>query len=115
MRNLVTHIYTTILGRDPDAGGFEYYSGVLAQSRNVQTCQNTFRSFLTSSEFRGRNLNHTQYVEVLYKGVFNRTADSGGKNYYVGLLNSGAMSKDQLRETFINHQEAINYCSSSLR
>ena len=53
-------------------------------------------SFLASAEFKqryGENVSGSTYVNTLYKNVLGRDADSGGLNYWLGQLNSGAETR----------------------
>ena len=53
-------------------------------------------SFLGSAEFAeryGENVSDSTYVNTLYKNVLGRDADSGGLNYWLGQLNSGAETR----------------------
>ena len=53
-------------------------------------------SFLISAEFQeryGENVSDSAYVNTLYKNVLDRDADTGGLNYWLGQLNSGAETR----------------------
>ena len=53
-------------------------------------------SFLASAEFAqryGENISDSIYVNTLYKNVLGRDADTGGLNYWLGQLNSGAETR----------------------
>ena len=54
------------------------------------------QSFLISDEFKERygiNVSDSTYVNTLYKNVLDRDADTGGLNYWLGQLNSGAETR----------------------
>ena len=53
-------------------------------------------SLLGSAEFAqryGENVSDSIYVNTLYKNVLGRDADTGGLNYWLGQLNSGAETR----------------------
>ena len=52
--------------------------------------------FLASAEFKqryGENVSDSTYVNTLYKNVLGRDADTGGLNYWLSQLNSGAETR----------------------
>jgi len=88
----VTDLYRTFFGRLPEAGGFSFWTGQLAQGmpRN-----NVMSSFLflpeftatMNSVFPGRTARAESYLVMnLYGGLFRRLADSGGYTYWTGQL-----------------------------
>ena len=83
-------LYNASFARFPDPSGLEYwidkYSSGVDDSRAVAS------SFLASTEFKeryGENVSDSTYVNMLYKNVLGRDADTGGLNYWLGQLNSG--------------------------
>ena len=87
-------LYNASFARFPDPSGLEYwidkYSSGVDDSRAVAS------SFIASSEFKeryGDNVSDSSYVNTLYKNVLGRDADTGGLNYWLGQLNSGAETR----------------------
>ena len=57
------------------------------------------QSFLISEEFierYGENVTNAQYVETLYVNVLGRGYDQDGYNYWLGSLNGGTESRNEL-------------------
>ena len=56
-------------------------------------------SFLALAEFKqpfGENVSDSTYVNTLYKNVLGRESDTGGLNYWLGQLNSGAETRHEV-------------------
>ena len=80
----VARCYRLILGREPDAGGLEYWKGRL--SSGEATAAEIINGFVNSDEFRNKNLSYGDQVEVLYQVMLNRGSDEAGKTYWVSML-----------------------------
>ena len=66
------------------------------------------QSFLDSGEFKakfGSNLTDAQFVDRMYANVLLRSADTGGLNAWVGVLNSGQMTRAQVALSFLDSVE----------
>ena len=64
--------------------------------------------FLDSGEFQakfGSNLTNSQFVDKMYANVLLRSADTGGFNVWVGVLNSGQMTRAQVALSFLDSVE----------
>jgi len=119
---VVVKTYIGALGRDPDFSGFSYWrqaseSGALATpaclagpppNNTVAFCsQQTLTSaFIASSEFSGTygSLNNTQFVNLVYQNMLNRSVDPNGLNYWTGQLNAG-LTRAQMMQAFISSFE----------
>jgi hypothetical protein len=109
--NTVVDFYRGILGRLPDDGGFNFW---LPQFRAAQ-CQggdavyaqvnNISQQFLGSAEYAQRNRNNAQYVDDMYDTFLRRGGDLQGVQFWIGQLDSGAQSREQLREAFVGSPE----------
>lgn len=111
----VTAAYLSVLGRNPDYSGFEYWlslynSGVLASAgcgapttATMQSCSQIglLDQFIASTEFAARfnAVNNTSFVTVVYENVLGRAPDASGLNFWVQSLAS--MSRAQLLQAFI--------------
>jgi hypothetical protein len=110
--------YIAVLGRDPDYGGYNYWtslfrSGVLATpaclaNSTTASCSQLamLNSFAVSAEFQSRfnAVDNTSFVTVVYVNVLGRGPDSGGLAFWVGSLNAG-LTRAQLLQSFINSPE----------
>ena len=87
-------LYNASFKRLPDPDGLAYWIDNFSSGRN--TIRVVASSFLGSAEFAeryGENVSDSTYVNTLYKNVLGRDADSGGLNYWLGQLNSGAETR----------------------
>ncbi|MGH2360914.1 MAG: DUF4214 domain-containing protein, partial [bacterium] len=82
----VNFCYESVLGRPADPGGYNYWFGQL-QSGAMNRGQ-VMLGFSESAEFIGLSVNKVR-TSMLYQAMLRRTADQGGFDFYVGLLNSG--------------------------
>ena len=65
---------------------------------------------IEAPEFLNRNLTDEQFVEVLYKTFFDRSADEGGKAFWMGHLATD-MTREQVVRGFIDSTEWCNLCA----
>ena len=87
-------LYNASFKRLPDADGLKYWIDNFSSGRN--TIRVVASSFLGSAEFKqryGEDVSDSTYVNTLYKNVLGRDADTGGLNYWLGQLNSGAETR----------------------
>ena len=96
-------IYQAAFNRTPDNGGLKYWIGIMDGGVSLSTVSS---GFIGSAEFQklyGANPNNELFVTKLYDNVLHRTPDTGGYNYWVGLLNSGGIDKIS---TLVNFSES---------
>lgn len=96
-------IYQAAFNRTPDNGGLKYWIGLMDSGVPLTTVSS---GFIGSAEFQklyGTNPSNELFVTKLYDNVLHRTPDTGGYNYWVGLLNSGAIDKVS---TLVNFSES---------
>lgn len=84
-RAFVELVYRNLLGRDPDAGGFDYWIGRLAGGL---TRGEMMTLFSESNEYRNRSYRWVQ-VTMIYIGMLRRAPDRGGFDFWVGELTAG--------------------------
>ena len=93
----IYRLYSAAFARFPDADGLKYWTGKYTSGEN--SLQAIAQSFLISEEFierYGENVTNAQYVETLYVNVLGRGYDQDGYNYWLGSLNSGTESRNEL-------------------
>ena len=98
----VNRMYTVVLNRDAESGGKDYWSEQLASG--MSDGASLAQGFVTSEEFKNRNLDNDQYVTVLYNTFFDRVPDEEGKAYWVSLLNQN-VSREEVLAGFVNSKE----------
>ena len=87
-------LYNASFKRLPDPDGLAYWIDNFSSGRN--TIRVVASSFLGSEEFAeryGSNVTDEKYVTTLYQNVLGRAPDTGGLNYWLGQLSSGAETR----------------------
>ena len=90
-------LYNAAFKRLPDPDGLKYWIAKYTSGENDERTVAT--SFIVSAEFKeryGENVSDSTYVNTLYKNVLGRDADTDGLNYWLGQLNSGAETRDEV-------------------
>jgi hypothetical protein len=83
VRPVVTRFYTEILGRAPEAAGFESWVQYITNTRDLEGAA---IGFLTSPEFEARPLPFSSYVTTLYRAFLGRNPDASGLDGWEGAL-----------------------------
>jgi len=99
-------LYNASFKRLPDPDGLRYW--ILNFSSGKDDERAVASSFLASDEFKqryGENVTNESYVNTLYKNVLERDADTGGLNYWLGQLNSGAETRYEVLLGFAESAE----------
>ncbi len=84
-RQFVELIFLNVLGRSPDQGGWDFWTGQL--DAGMSRGQLMFL-FSESDEYRATSYSKI-YVTMMYMGMLRRAPDQGGFDYWVGYLNGG--------------------------
>lgn len=105
--SLIVDFYRGLLGRLSDSDGFAYW---LARFRAAQ-CMGAeavtaevdaiSRLFANLPEYAARGRSGAQYVADLYYGFLRRGGDLGGFNAWNNALNTGAMTREDVRWQFM--------------
>jgi hypothetical protein len=84
----VTRLYRAFFLRDPDYSGLRYWLNRRGEGRTIASIAN---SFAESSEFVRRygSLSNAGFVDLVYRNVLGRAADSSGLTYWTTRLASG--------------------------
>ncbi len=107
----VVDFYRGLLSRLPDSSGFNFWVG---QFRTAQCAggnavyaqvEAISSAYASSAEYSARNRTNSQYVGDLYNAFLRRGGDLDGVKYWIGQLDSGAQTRDQLRQAFIASPE----------
>ncbi len=88
----INYWYQKLISRESDGGHVAY-------------------GFFFSEEFKGKGLSDEEYVDVLYKVMFDRTADADGKEYWMKKLEIG-MSREYVYAGFANSNEFMQVCNN---
>ncbi|MBO7448821.1 MAG: DUF4214 domain-containing protein [Clostridiales bacterium] len=108
--DFVERLYVVALNRPSEKEGKDYWCELVGNG--TLTGADCARFFLTSSEFKGRNLSDEDFLKVLYKTFFDRDAanDPDGFNFWMNSLKS--VGKDTVVEGFINSPEWCDICAT---
>lgn len=104
----VTRLYQKILLRTPDLEGMKYQTNRLITRQDSGA--GLARGFIDSNEFKNRNLNDNDYLEVLYSAFLDRKPDNSGKEYYLDMLSNG-VSRQFVYKGFAESPEFDQICS----
>ena len=103
----VARLYTKMLGRKFEETGIEYWCKEYLTGKvtieNIAT-----NGFLHSQEFTNLNLSNEEFVTRMYQTFLNREPDEAGYKDWVGKLNSGEKTRDDLVYGFSLSQEFAN-------
>ncbi|MBB5264723.1 hypothetical protein HNP82_001851 [Catenibacillus scindens] len=79
--------YEKFLGRKADDAGLNDWANELLTGRI--DAKEAAKGFVLSPEFQKKNLSNTDYVKTLYRGLFDREADSKGLSEWKAHLDAG--------------------------
>lgn len=102
----VERLYRLVLNREPDPSGFKYWVENLED--NFITYTDCAYFFLTSDEFKNRNLTDEQFLDILYHALFNRDGDAEGTKYWLDSLKTH--TREYVINCFLSSQEWFNVC-----
>lgn len=106
-KDFVKRLYKTCLDRT--AADWEINGWVEHLRKGENTGSSMAYGFVFSTEFQGKNLNNSDFVDCMYKAFFDRGADAQGKARWVGDLNGGA-SRLQVFNGFVGSDEFTRLC-----
>lgn len=109
MDDYVIRLYNLVLGRN--AAETEVTSWVKQLAEKSKTGADVAQGFLFSNEYKGKKTSDSAYLDVLYKVLLNRNADSVGKNNWQTKLNVG-VSRTYIFKGFAESSEFTNICAS---
>lgn len=100
----IVALYSGLMTRDPDAGGYRYWTLEAAQGVGVSSIG---ASFLASTEFAngGGKLQNAAFIEQTYQQLLDRGADAGGLAYWDAALTSGALTRSGLVISIAHSEE----------
>lgn len=108
VRAFVSRIYTVALGRDAEEEGLKDWTNRLVTGQ--ESGAEVARGFIFSDEFTNKKLSDEQFVDTLYRTMFNRPADEGGKNGWLTNLHNG-VSREYVYHGFAESDEFMNLCN----
>lgn len=108
-REFVARMYRVALNRNAEEEGLNDWTQKLVDG---EVDGSSFsQGIIMSEEFTNRKLNDSDFLNVLYKAFFDRTADAGGKSDWQKKLVNG-ISREYVLAGFVNSEEFANLCKS---
>lgn len=92
----VDRMYRLIMHRKPDAKGLENWVSNI--SSGTITAGQAIEGFFYSDEFIGFNVSDSEYIEISYNTVLDRSSDAEGRQHYLDALNNGLSRRYVLRQ-----------------
>lgn len=103
----ITQLYSSILGRKPDAEGLEYWKN---RMRSGSTAADLVVGFFDSQEMNNRNLSDAEYLQYAYTAILGRKPDASGKQYWLKEMAAGCTRK-YILTGFVESTEFTNMCN----
>lgn len=107
VRAFADRLYRLVLGRAPDKNGFENWVSLLKNGE--RTAAQVSFGFVFSNEYKGKKTSDEEYIDMMYRVMMNRGADSQGRNNWLSRL-SNKMSRQYIFYNFINSAEFSKIC-----
>jgi hypothetical protein len=112
-KSLITHYYRTVLRREPDNGGKAFWSAEAARVAALGADINEVWYAMALAFFRGPeyaqfNRDDTGFLTDLYETFFDRAPDSGGVDYWRGLIAAG-LTREAVLTSFLFSPEFTNF------
>ena len=89
----VIRLYREALGREPDIGGLNSWTKVLA-TKTMGAKQVASQGFFGSKEFENKHYSNSVFVDKLYRVFLDRSADASGKTDWLNRLARGTSRMD---------------------
>lgn len=104
----IVRLYNGVLGRNPDAEGFNYWLDELLSSNSTSTIQDISNSFANSSEYSVRfgAQSNEEFINQLYNNILGRNADNAGYTYWLNEIGSSG-NRSGMVVSFTNSVEYI--------
>ncbi|MEP5729843.1 MAG: spondin domain-containing protein [Sulfitobacter sp.] len=103
--------YQTLLGRDSDVAGLTFWNGVGEGDFGLD---NVAEAILASDEFTGNSgtlAANGDFVDFLYQSALGRDADQEGRDFWLGVLDSGAADRGDVAVGFATAEETLGVFS----
>jgi len=107
---VIGRAYELLLGRNVDTDGYAFW---ITGIKNGASLHGTLDLMMQSPEYTGAGLSNSAFLDLLYVTGFDRTADAGGKAFWLAALDSG-VSRAQVLEGFAASGEAVAVIGSTI-
>ena len=121
----VVRLYFAYFNRLPDTGGLTFW--INSYTSGSHSLNQISDSFAGSSEFSSTygSLDNAGFVNLIYTNLFNRSPDQGGYDYWLGQLDSSAITRgaamvgysesDEYKQLMNNRVSIVSYYFGMLR
>ena len=108
----VKRLYSTCLGREADASGLNYWTGLV--KNGTEKGIKLAGDFVFSKEFTNKNYCNEHFVRQLYLALMGRdpAADPSGVKYWTGVLDKGT-TREALLNSFTSTSEYKKLCADA--
>lgn len=110
IEEFVTRFYQQVVLRQPDPEGLAAW--VDALMLKSLSAEDVGEGFIFSQEFIDHGTDNTEFIKVLYRAFFGRSADLGGLSLWVSSLESGALTRRQIMYGVLGSLEFIELANS---
>ncbi len=99
----LVRLYVAYFRRTPDIAGLEFWIGRIRSGQGIASIS---ENFAQSDEFRTTygSLDDTGFIELVYRNVLGRAADSGGRSYWLAQM-SGGVDRGAVMTAFSESEE----------
>lgn len=107
MTDSITRLYTAFFERQPEQGGFEFWTEAYASgSHNLDSMS---REFVVSTEFVDTygSLTNEEFVDLIYQNIQGRAGEPAGRAFWIDELNSGRMTRGRVMIFFSESEEYV--------
>lgn len=110
VEGVVYRVYRTVLGRQTDRGGFNYWvkTANLAAKQGRDPVAVVIKGLMSSNEYRNKVMtgNTKVFVAETYVRTFGKKADAAGAKYWENQINAGKVSHQKFLATFAQSDRA---------
>ncbi|MDX9875210.1 MAG: DUF4214 domain-containing protein [Spongiibacteraceae bacterium] len=98
--NLIAGLYVAFFNRAPDAEGLSFWLGQFNAGATVRNLAAGFAGHPVFEATYG-GMNNQQFVEAVYVNMLGAAGDTTGISHWVGQLNGGQLTRDQMVADFV--------------
>lgn len=112
-RASLIRLYDTVFDRAPDAGGLEYWTGVMGQGHPLSAIAGGFMQAPEFAATYGQPTN-LSFVESLYENILDRPGEEGGMAHWTAVLDEGRGLREHIVVAFSDSPEHIAQMAQAL-
>ncbi len=90
----VARLYSAYFDRAPDTGGWAYWNQRSVDGLNLWQASDYFADSVEFRQIYGNNLTNSDFLDLVYENVLNRSPDGAGKQYWLQRMSTGTTRGD---------------------